>query len=186
MCIYIILFLVCIFLFILIGQFITKEESLNNGEKFNSLYNLVPQDNLYEFVDATKVLQIINGKTGVILMGFHQNEWMNMYAFILDREAKLAGIDKIYYYDFHKDRDESNGTYETIVNKLKVYAPVNDEGLQDLWAPTVVIVKNGEVIAYFDEVSFMKGTVTPEIYYTEDKINEISLTFNSALKRLSE
>jgi len=167
MIIYTMLYILCITLFIVIGRIDFKKDIDTEAKRFSDLYKMVENDNLFIFADATDILDITNGRSGVILMGFPSNKWMNNYADILNDAAKEVGIDKIYYYDFQKDREESNGTYETIVNKLKVYAPVNDEGIQDISAPTVVIVKNGDVIGYFDDTATLKGNVTPEIYYTE-------------------
>ena len=100
---------------------------------------------------------------------------------ILNDVSKKYGVDKIYYYDFLKDRDESNGTYETIVNKLSVYVPVDDEGTKNLQAPTVLIVKDGEIIGYFDDTSIVKGPVTPDIYYTEYQRGITSEGFKTAI-----
>jgi len=161
------IFIICIVLFIVIGKTDFKKNEKTESEKFSSLYNLVEEDNLFHFSDATEVLNILNGRSGIILMGFPLNKWTNYYADILDEVSKELGVDKIYYYDFLKDRDESNGTYETIVNKLSVYVTVDDEGTKDLHAPTLLVVKNGEVIGYFDDTSILKGTVTPEVYYTD-------------------
>ncbi|MBE6156836.1 MAG: hypothetical protein E7161_03725 [Firmicutes bacterium] len=167
MIVYSIIFIACIVLFIVIGQIDFQKDMDTESKKFHSLYSLVEDDNLYVFSNATEVLEILNGRSGVILMGFPTNIWTNYYADILNKVSKEVGIDKIHYYDFQKDRDESNGTYETVVNKLTAYVPVDDNGFQDIQAPTVVIVKNGEIIGYFDDTSIIKGNVTPDIYYTE-------------------
>lgn len=183
MIVYIFLYILCIALFIIIGQIDFQKDIDTESEKFHYLYDMVESDNLYVFSDATDVLSIVDGKSGVVLMGFPTNKWMNYYASILNNVAKEVGIDKIYYYDFQKDREESNGTYETIVNKLKVYVPVDDRGIQDIQAPTVIVVKKGEVIGYFDDTSIMKGTVTPEVYYSE---NQKALTYEGFKTALLE
>lgn len=182
MIIYTFTFILCIALFILIGKTDFKKHEDTEAKKFHALYNLVSSDNLYVFSDATDVLNIINGRSGIILMGFPSNKWTNNYAKILNDTAKELGVDKIYYYDFLKDRDESNGTYETIVNKLNIYVTVDDEGTKDLHAPTVLIVKNGEIIGYFDEASSMKGIVTPEDYYNEYQNGIIYENFKNAIE----
>lgn len=169
MIIYMFLYVLCIALFIIIGQIDFQKDIDTESKKFHSLYNMVEEDNLYVFSDATDVLSIVDGKSGVVLMGFPTNKWMNYYASILNDVAKEVGIDKIYYYDFQNDREESNGTYETIVNKLKVYVPTDDRGIQDIQSPTVIVVKKGEVIGYFDDTSIVRGTVTPEVYYNDNQ-----------------
>lgn len=181
MIIYSAIYLICIFLFIYIGRIDFKKDIDTDAKQFSDLYKMVENDNLFVFADATDVHDIVNGRSGVVLMGFPSNKWMNYYASILNDAAKDVGIDKIHYYDFQKDREESNGTYETIVNVLKVYAPVNDEGIQDIMAPTVIVVKKGEVIAYFDDTSILKGNVTPDVYYTDYQKSLIYENFKTAL-----
>ena len=46
-------------------------------EYVNRLYKMVENDNLFVFADATDVHDIVNGRSGVILMGFPSNKWMN-------------------------------------------------------------------------------------------------------------
>lgn len=181
MIIYTFTFLLCIILFIIIGKTDFKKYEETESKIFSSLYNLVEDDNLYSFSNATEVLNILNGRSGIILLGFPLNEWTNYTADILNEVAKEMNVDKIYYYDFLKDRDESNGTYETIVNKLKLYVTIDDEGTKDLHAPTVLVVKNGEVIGYFDDTSTVKGTITPEVYYNEFQRGITYQMFKTAL-----
>ena len=180
MIIYIILTIICLSLFIIIGKTNYQKEN-HNAIKFSSLYNLVKEDNLYTFSNAFDILNIINGRSGVILLGFPKNKYVNRYASILNDAAKELEIEKIYYYDFLSDRDNNNATYETIVKKLEMYVVVDDEGIQDLMAPTVLIVKNGEIIGYFDELNYIKGNISPEVYFNENTCSRIKQEFISAL-----
>lgn len=181
MVIYIILFIVCFALFIIIGRMDFEKHYESDAEKFNSLYNLVEKDNIYTFSNATDVLNIINGRSGVILLGFSSNKWTNYTAKILNETAKEVGLTQIYYYDFLQDRKASNGTYETIVNNLSAYVPINDLGRKDIQAPAVLIVKNGQIIAYFDDTAIMRGIIDPKDYYTETEIEATKAKFKMAL-----
>ena len=181
MIVYGIIFTVCIILFIVIGQFDFKKDIDTEAKKFHNLYDLVPNENLYIFSSSTEVLELLNGRSGIIFLGFPSNRWSNYYAQLLNKAGIELGLDKIYYYDFQSDRDESNGTYETIVNKLKMYVPVMDMGLQDIQAPTVVMVKKGEIIGYFDDTSIIKGSITPDAYYTEYQKGIIYEGFKTAI-----
>ncbi len=184
MVIYSIIFIGCIILFILIGQIDFQKDVDSEAKKFSQIYNLVDNDNVFVFSNATEVLNILNGRSGIVLFGFPTNKWVNYTASVLNEVAKELNISKIYYYDFLKDRDESNGTYETIVNKLKTYVLVNDEGVSDILAPTILIVKNGMVLGYIDDTSIIRGPLTPEEYYSDterslvkDKIKNILLNY---------
>lgn len=176
--IYTIIFIICIILFIVIGKKDYGHGVEHHSEKFSNLFNSVEDDNLYVFANSSQVLNIVNGKSGIVFMSFPSNEWSNHLAKILNDAAKINDISEIYYYDFLEDRKTSNGTYETIVSKLKEYVPTDDEGFQDLQAPTILIVKNGEVIVYLDDTSVTKGNISPDEYYTEEMKTEI---FNKIL-----
>ena len=182
MVIYIILFVILLSLFILVGEIDFKKEKEPEATKFSAIYNLVDKDNLYVFSDATDVLNVLKGRSGVIFLAFPSNKWSNKYASILNEVGKEVGLDKIYYYDFKKDRDESNGTYETIVNELEMYVPVDDENNKNIQAPTVVIVKKGTIIGYFDDATFIKGPVTPDDYYNENQVTSLKSSFKVALE----
>ncbi len=182
MVVYIILYIICIGLFIVIGNMNYTDSSETEAKKFSNIYKNITPDNLYVFASASDVLNMVNGRSGVILLGFPKNKWTSYYAKYLNEVGKEVGLDKIYYYDFLDDRDESNGTYETLVNKLNVYTPVSDEGVTDLAAPTVLVVKKGEIIAYFDETSIIRGNTTPEDYYTENAIALTKEMFKNALE----
>lgn len=186
MIIYIILFCICIFLFILIGKNPPQKKEGTDAYKFSKLYDKVPENNVYTFTNSSNVLDILKSRSGIILLGFPSNKWTNEYALILNNVAKELNIKTIYYYDFRKDRSESNGTYETIVNKLANYIPTDDEGVQDIQAPTVLIVSKGNLIGYFDEMTYMRGNLSPESYYNEVKKNEIYENFKNVLINYSE
>ena len=168
MIIYIILFIICILLFIVIGKMDYNKPSVSDSEKFMNLYKGVPKDNLYVFANAQDVYKIVNKKSGIILMGFPTNKWMSEYAIILNEICKEYKVDKIYYYDFLSDREENNGTYEAIIDKISDYVYTNDLGVKEIYAPSILVVKNGKVIKYFDELSFVRGNLTPDDYFEED------------------
>ncbi len=168
---YIIIFIICIILFIVIGSIDFDKLEESDAIKFNNIYNNVSKDNLYQFATSTDVLNIIQGRSGIVLLGFPENEWTKYYAYYLDEVAKRVGITEINYYDFLRDRENSNGTYETIINHLNNYVPTNDLGIQNIQAPTILIVKNGNILLYDDEVSYIKGDIKPDEYFTKDNIN---------------
>lgn len=186
MVIYTITFIICIILFIIIGKTDFKKNEDTPSKKFSSLYTLVDKDNLYDFSNSTDVINVLSGRSGIILMGFPSNSWTNYYAKYLNDVCKELEVDKIYYYDFYKDRKESNGTYETIVNKLSMYVPVNDIGVRDIQAPTIVVVKNGEIIGYFDDASIIKGTIQSRDYFNDYEVGYLKNQLRTAIKSYME
>ena len=178
---YIIIFIICIILFIVIGSIDYDKLEESDAEKFNNLYPMVAKDNLYVFADAVDVLGIVSAKSGIILMGFPENEWTKYYAYYLNEVAKENNIQEINYYDFLRDRENSNGTYETIITHLSNYVPTNDLGNQNIQAPTILIVKNGNILLYLDDLSIIKGNIKPESYFDESTINNLMEKLRTAL-----
>lgn len=173
MVVYIIIFIILICLFIYFGKIDYKNEIPDNI-KFSTEYNLVGTDNVFKYVNAADVNMIASGKKGIVLFGNPSSKWVNSYASIVNDVAKEVGIKEIFYYDFFSDRDENNGTYETIVNSLGNYITYTDISAADLYAPTLLVVANDKILYFDSETSFITGTTSPKDYWNE---------FNTGLKK---
>lgn len=163
MVIYGIIFILLIGAFIYLG---TKDFSndIPDNKRFAEEFSMVDKDNVFEYVNATDVRGIVSDKSGIILFGT-KNEWVNYYAYMVNEVAKNTGVKKVYYYNFVKNRQDNNGTYEDIVEKLSNYVTYNDRGSKDIYAPALLVVKNGVVEYFDDETAFVKGKVTPSVYW---------------------
>ncbi len=170
MIIYIIIFILCIIAFILIGTHDYSPNKESDAIRFSKEFNMVENDNIYKYATSNDVLNIIQGRTGIVLMGFPENKWTNYIAKYLNDVAKELEITEIYYYNFLRDRENNNGTYETIINRISDFVPTNDLGVQNIDAPTILIVKNGHIILYNDETAIIHGNITPDIYYNDYQI----------------
>lgn len=179
MIIYIILFCIIIYGFIYLGKKNYKVE-ISDNERFASEFSLVSKDNVFKYVNATYARMVAKGSDGIVLFGT-QNEWVNYYAYMVNKVAKEVGIKEVYYYDFSKNRKDNNGTYEDIVKTLDDYVVYNDKGVADIYAPSLLVVNNNQVILFDSETSFVKGSVTPSGYWNsvsqENKENEIKNAF---------
>lgn len=179
MIIYIILFCIIIYGFIYLGKKDYKVE-ISDNERFASEFSLVSKDNVFKYVNATAARMVAKGSDGIVLFGT-QNEWVNYYAYMVNKVAKEVGIKEVYYYDFSKNRKDNNGTYEDIVKTLDDYVVYNDKGVADIYAPSLLVVNNNQVILFDSETSFVKGSVTPSGYWNrvsqENKENEIKNAF---------
>lgn len=176
-----ILFCIMIYLFVYLG---TKDYQLNvtDNVRFSSEYKDISKNNLFVYANENKVLEILNGKSGILFMGFPSNIWSHYYAEYLNEVSINNNLEEIYYYNFLKDRNLNNKTYNGIVSKLKEYLTFDDLGNIDLFAPTIVVVKNGEVLYFEDEISNIKGETRPEDYFTEERKNLIKENLNRAIK----
>ena len=185
MVIYIIIFCLLIYAFIYLGKKEYKVE-LPDNEKFSSMFSMVSTDNVFKIVNATEARMVSRGAKGIVLFGT-ENEWVNYYAYIVNKIAKEVGIEEIYYYDFTKNRKDNNGTYEDIVKTLSNYVTYNDKGVAEIYAPTLLVVSNDEVLLFDSETSFINGVITPSTYWNtakEDaKENEIREAFIKYLNK---
>ncbi|MBE6154957.1 MAG: hypothetical protein E7163_05275 [Firmicutes bacterium] len=178
------LFVLIIIGFIYIGkQDFTKE--IVDNEKFDSEYVNVNSDNVFKYVNAQDVYTKMKNGNIILFMGFPSNKWSGYYANILNQAAKESGINEILYYDFKTDRDNKNATYQSIVLKLSNYVSTLDDGTQDIFAPTLVIIKKGKIIAFDNETAINIGNIKPDDYWNEYrsgiKLNNFKTMFNEYL-----
>ena len=164
-----ILFIVIIIGFIYIGTRDFNQEVVVDNEKFDQDYANVSKDNVFKYVNAVEVYSKLKGDA-IIFMGYPTNIWSGYYANILNEAAKDTGIKEILYYDFYEDRENHNATYQSIVLSLSNYLVTLDDGTQEIHAPTLVIVKDGKVLAFDNETAFTLGNITPDDYWNEYQI----------------
>ena len=184
MLIYCLLFIALIGAFIYLGT-LDYDDTLPDNEEFANNFSVVPEDNVFVYANATDALMIANGTKGIVLFGT-TNEWVNYYANIVNKVAKEMGIDKIYYYDFVGNRQDNNGTYEAIVEKLSNYVTYNDYGTAEIYAPTLLVVSNDKVLLFDTETSFVEGNISPSEYWNSfnetAKMKELRNVFSKYLE----
>lgn len=176
-----ILFVVMIYFFVILGtkDYTTK---ISDNVRFSNDYKDITKDNIYKYVGEHEVLDFLNNKSGILFFGFPGNIWSHYYADYLNEVAIFNGIKEIYYYDFKKDRSLNNVTYNRIAEYLKDYLRVDDAGNTDIVAPTIVMVRNGNVIYFDDDVAFLKGNQLPEVYFNEATKKSVKERFAIGIK----
>lgn len=165
-----IIFVLLILCFIYLGTRDYKVEEPKDNELFSAEYQEIDDNNIFTYTNASKVYSTLKNGSGIIFFGFKSNIWAGYYANILNDTAMSLGVEEIYYYDFYEDRKNHNGTYESIVELLNEYIIVLDDGTKNLYSPSIVIVKDGEIIAFNDDTAFMSGKDNPEEYWDENQV----------------
>ena len=154
------------------SRFKSEYESLNNQLKSNGvdkhLEISIPDENNIEYIDSTRAKQILTNGTGVIYFGFPECPWCRNLVPTLIDVANENGQGKILYLNNKEERDikkldeegniatEKEGTdnYYEILNLLgenaSTYNGLEDETIKRLYFPTVVFVKNGEIVAFHE------------------------------------
>ena len=165
-----IIFVILIIGFIVLGRKEYRTAETTDNVLFSAEYQEIDENNIFTYTNAPKVLSTLRNGSGIIFFGFKSNIWAGYYANILNSAAMDLGLTEIYYYDFLEDRKNNNGTYQSIVELLNDYVVVLDDGTKNLYSPSIVIVKNGEIIAFNNDTAFMNGNINPEDYWTEEQI----------------
>ena len=176
------LFVLIIAGFIYVGTRDFNQEIVVDNERFDSDYANVSKDNIFKYASAREIYTALNS-SAVIFMGYPANVWSGYYADILNEAAKDSGITEILYYDFYEDRENRNATYQSIVLNLSSYLTTLDDGTQEIFAPTLVVVKNGKIMYVDDETAFTIGNISPDEYWDE---MQIGLKYNNLTTLFAE
>ncbi len=151
--------------FIFVGTRDFTEEVVVDNLRFDQEYSNVSSQNVFKYATAIEVYAALNNDA-IIFMGYNENIWSGYYADLLNEAAKESGIKEILYYDFYEDRENKNATYQSIVLALGNYLYTLDDGSKEIYAPTLVIVKDGKIIAFDSTTSITKGNINPDEYWT--------------------
>ena len=168
----VILFILFMIGFVYIGTIDFKKGEVTDSDKFIQEHKEVENDNVFTYVNASDAYNYIRDNNVIILFGIKDSDWVGHYANILNDAAREAGIEKIYYYDITTDREERNGTYESITNYLDMYLTYLDNGVLDIYCPTFIVKKDGMIIYFDDETALVKGKVSASDYWTESKVTK--------------
>lgn len=160
----------------------TKKDNL----KVSNEYALLDNDNIYTYKTADEIENILNKGNGVIFFCIKENEWCQYYARYLNNVSKANGINEIEYIDIKQDRHYNTSGYRKIVESLKEYLPINDEGNKSIITPTVVFVKNGKVTGFNNETAGIIENITPSEYWTDEKISEFNMNITSFILEYKE
>ena len=163
-------------------KFKEEYESLNNNEKYIDVK--IDEDNPFIYADYENIMEIID-TTGIIYFGFKECPWCRNAVPALIKAANKTGIKEIYYYNVKDIRNtlelgengeiitkkEGTDEYNSIVNalyeSLDVYEGLNDDSIKRIYAPTVIFIKDGEVVG--THTSTVETQKDPSIKLTENQ-----------------
>ncbi|MDE6284164.1 MAG: hypothetical protein K2M17_00240 [Bacilli bacterium] len=185
MVIYSILFVILIALFIYIGAQ-DYNSSIPDNERFANEYRIVGKNNVFKYINVMDARMIAGGKKGIVFLGNASSQWAEYYASLVNEVAKEVGIETIYYYDFFKDREQNNATYNKMVETLNDYIIKDDLGRTDIYAPSLLVVSNDKILMFDTDTSFVLGNSTPANYWNYErrleKMNELRAVFRTYLE----
>ncbi len=181
MIIQIILFFILIGCFVFVGTRNYNKKTEKDSVRFHREFK-IGEENVYKYLTATDAYKYVQSDNAIILFGIKNSKWVSSYAKIVNEAALESNIDEIYYFDITEDREDKNGSYQSIVKYLKDYITYLDNGRANLYAPALLVKKNGLIFYFNDETALSKGMITADEYWTEDQrnlsLNELKEVFN--------
>ena len=173
---------IVIFLVVKNGKRDTVVNEKSDAVKFAEEYTEIDDDNVFVYSDVDEIIDILESGTGVVYLGFPECKWWQRYVTYLNEVAKSRGIDKIYYYNIRQDRNDNSENYLKIVELIKDYLQVDDEGNPRIYVPAIIFMSDGKIIGFDDETSLdTKGLASPDEYWTDEEINDLKAKLNEII-----
>ncbi len=160
----------------------------------------LPSDNPMIYADADKILEVLDN-SGVIYFGFDECPWCRNALPVLIEAASQTNTKEIYYFDLKDERDElklnEDGTIETekemsadykkiydaMKDSLSVYEGLNDDSIKRIYAPTIVFVKNGQIIGMHEGT--VESQMDSSIPLTTDQKIELKAIYEKYMKEVN-
>ncbi|MBE6113863.1 MAG: hypothetical protein E7191_02145 [Erysipelotrichaceae bacterium] len=138
----------------------------NSGKEYLSVE--ISEDNPMYYASYEEVMEVLESGTGVIYFGYPTCPWCRNVVEVLTETAKADMVDTIYYFNAKDYRDvkklkedgsveittEAKDGYYELVEALgehaSVYEGLNDDSIKRLYFPTVVFVKEGEILLFHE------------------------------------
>lgn len=149
------IYLISIILLILIAAtlffiFNNKKNNEENDNKVIASEYGITEDNVYVYKTLEEINKILENGTGLVYLGFPECPWCRGYVPIINEVAKEQGLDKIYYFNIKKDREDNSKLYQKTVELLGDNLRYDNEGNRRIYAPSLIAVKNGKVVMFDD------------------------------------
>ena len=176
-----------LYVLIIIGFiYFSKQDNLkviyeNDQEKFASEYG-ISKYNCYEYVNTQMLIEKISEGDSIIFIGNKDNEWSIKYLYFFNNIVETYRINKVYYFDAGRMKQLQNRNYYEVINALKGNLIETDDSADNLFTPSLYIVKNGKIVYHDSTSSVVKNEDTVESFWTEDEINRFSNSVINALR----
>ena len=73
---------------------------------------------------------------------------------------------------FRSDRSKGTKYFKQLEEILSEYLKVTDQGVEYLFTPALVFIKDGEIMYFDDETALTSYNTSPNIYWSEEKVND--------------
>lgn len=162
-------------------------QTASNGQPYLDVH--IPEDNLFEPINKDDALQLLESGTGVLIFEFPECPWCRNMMPVVNEAAKEMALDKLYTFNIREERDQiilgdddelvivNEGTefyrkaLELLGENASVYDGLNDESIRRIYAPTVFVIVDGEVLS--SHVSTVDSQSDPFIPLTDAQHQEL-------------
>ena len=159
------------------------ETTPTDAEKFAEEYPSMPDDNVFTYATVDEIIDVLDGGSGIVYLGFPECQWCEAYVPYLNEVAKDVGISEILYYNIREDRSNNSENYRKIVELLDGYLTDDEEGNPRIYVPAVIFVNNGTIVGFDDETSLDTGGFTnPDDYWTEEEASDLKSRLTSYMQ----
>ena len=181
-----------------------KEYESFNGKKnvtSDKYYRIldIPEKNGIVYSSSDEVIELLSEGTGIIYFGFPECPWCRSMI-VPFLETIVEEDETVYYYNALSIRDikelDDDGNVKTLQegtdkyykilellgDKASIYDGLNDQSIKRLYFPTVVFVKNGEIVDI--HVSTIDSQKDPYKKLSSKQIKELKQIFKSAINKL--
>lgn len=159
------------------------EATPTDAEKFAEEYPSMPDDNVFTYATVDEIIDVLDGGSGIVYLGFPECQWCEAYVPYLNEVAKDVGISEILYYNIREDRSNNSENYQRIVELLDGYLQNDEDGNPRIYVPAVIFVNNGTMVGFDDETSLDTGGFTnPDDYWTEEEVNDLKSRLTSYMQ----
>ncbi len=166
-----------------------KEEVKVNpdAKKFAKEYETVSEDNPFVYKSADEIIKIMKNGTGVVYLGYPECPWCMAYVKYLNEVANDVGIEKIYYCNTKKVKEESMDKYYELRDLLHGNLQYTDEGEEWIFVPNVSFHISGEIIGNDYETSKdTHGLRDPKEYWTKDEVKDLKEKLTKYMTKVKE
>ena len=102
---------------LLTGCSVKKVEEVTDAEKFAMEYD-VSKENPFEYIDTKEMLELVENGSGMIYFGFPECPWCKETIHLFVDILKEKNVEKVYYYNPKKIREENTKEYKKLVKLL--------------------------------------------------------------------
>ena len=156
----VIVILIAVVIFLIVRNIDDTDNPINeDAAKFAQEYTLVDNDNVFVYADFEEIINVLESGSGIIYFGFPECKWCQNYVSYLNEVAKEKNVSEIYYYNIREDRADNTENYLRIVDYIREYLEVDEEGNPRIYVPAVVFVNGGTIVGFDDETSLDTGDV---------------------------